>query len=91
MSGLVTPTVSGNYIFFISADDHAELWLSTDDKPATVALIASEPDWAGEREWTGNAGGRRGDPAENVSLPQALTAGKSYYIEALWEGRRRWR
>ena len=56
LSGLVTPTVSGNYIFFISADDHAELWLSTDDKPATVALIASEPDWAGEREWTGNAG-----------------------------------
>jgi hypothetical protein len=38
LSGFITPPESGSYIFYISADDGAEFWLSTDASPANIAL-----------------------------------------------------
>jgi hypothetical protein len=70
VSGVVIPAETGNYVFFISADDNAELYLSTDVSPAIKKLIAIEPVWDGRRVWTGpgtiDAGVyRRGDTAGN--------------------------
>lgn len=87
--GWITPKVTDDYVFFVAADDNAELWLSTDDTVANKRLIALEPNWANQREWTGDSGGRRpclaGNPCENVSLPIRLEAGKRYYTELLWK------
>ncbi|MCI0536136.1 MAG: PA14 domain-containing protein, partial [Verrucomicrobiales bacterium] len=43
LSGFVVPPVTGAYVFYLSADDQAALYLSTDEDPAKAVLIASEP------------------------------------------------
>ncbi|HEU0008385.1 MAG TPA: PA14 domain-containing protein, partial [Verrucomicrobiae bacterium] len=89
VSGLLLPPVSGNYNFFIASDDNSEFWLSTDDNPANKVLICREPAWATIRNWTDPANGRRNAATpENQSttlFPAGipLTAGLSYYFEAL--------
>ncbi|MBK9139499.1 MAG: hypothetical protein IPM17_12180 [Verrucomicrobia bacterium] len=42
--GYFYPPTTGEYVFYISADDNAQLWLSTDDSPANKKLIAIEPE-----------------------------------------------
>lgn len=92
ISGFFVPPTTGNYVFFISADDNAELYLSTDDRPANKQLIANESAWSNSRQWTSSGGSsdldnKRSDmnyvgtwPTFNVIT---LTAGKRYYIEML--------
>jgi hypothetical protein len=79
ISGFITPEVSGNYIFYMATDDNGELWLSTDDTPENLVLIATESNWSGARDWTPNANG------EDVSDPIALQAGVKYYAELLYK------
>lgn len=92
-SGFFHPSVSANYVFFVSADDDTDLFLSTDDKPANAQLIASETKWSNGRQWTSSPGGsdvsqKRSDTNPNSTWPGAagagatisLTAGKSYYF-----------
>jgi len=98
VNALFKPQVSGNYVFFISADDDADLFLSTDATPAHKQLIAQEVDWAGDEEWVGNAGGsgarqvtqKRSDQwSVDTNTPPPypngipLVANTSYYIEAV--------
>jgi hypothetical protein len=75
MRGWVHPPVTGNYIFWIAADDTGELWLSSDDTPDKRRKIASVPQFTGVNEWTKHA--------SQQSEPIGLVAGKRYYIEAL--------
>lgn len=73
--GWVTPTVSGNYTFFLRSDDASELWMS-EGETANTTLIAFE---------TGCCEGFK-EPAEGVtetSAPRSLVAGQRYFIEAL--------
>ncbi len=72
---VLTPTVTGNYTFWIASDDGGELWLGTDATPATRRLIANVTGWTNSREWTREA--------NQKSALIALTAGTRYYIEAL--------
>ncbi len=74
LSGWITPAVSGNYRFFVSSDDPSQLWLSSDDDPVNVVLIAEEP---------GCCHGFTEPPVAYTSEPQALVAGKAYFIQAL--------
>jgi len=90
MIGWFTPPTTGSYVFFMSSDDNGELWLSTDETEASAQVIASEPQWNGFREWakgsnqpTDGTGDPRGEPPSNMSAPQALTAGKHYFIMTL--------
>src|SRR5688572_11197314 len=91
MAGFLTPPVSGDYTFYIAADDGAAFYISTDDNPANKVAIATEPVWSGFRTYTGEAGGggrancSAQRPACNISLPVALEAGCRYYVEALWK------
>ncbi len=95
ITGFITPTETGNYIFFISADDNAQFFLSTDDKPANKKLIASEPQWNGERDWVGldrrdaDLPENRSDKFAGTEWPTGskvtLTGGKRYFTEFLYK------
>ncbi|MBX0332454.1 T9SS type A sorting domain-containing protein [Pontibacter sp. HSC-14F20] len=73
--GYVTAPASGQYTFWIAADDVAELYLSTSEDPAKKARIALSSTWTNPREWTKTSG--------QQSAKITLEAGKRYYIEAL--------
>ncbi len=75
MRGYVHPQQTGNYTFWIAADDTAQLWLSTDGNPFNKVLIASVPSWTSSREWT--------KYTNQQSLAIHLEAGRKYYIEAI--------
>ncbi|MCU0749918.1 MAG: cadherin domain-containing protein, partial [Akkermansiaceae bacterium] len=69
---LIAP-VSGTYTFWISADDAAELHLSTDDDPENIVFRASLSSWANRNDFTKY-------PSQQ-SAAVSLTAGQSYYLE----------
>ena len=76
LRGYVCPPQSGAYTFSIVGDDACELWLSTDDQPASRVRIASCAGWtSGPRDFTRYA--------SQQSAPVSLAAGRRYYIEAL--------
>ncbi|MHC4695087.1 MAG: PA14 domain-containing protein, partial [Planctomycetota bacterium] len=75
--GWVHPAYSGDYTFWLAADDNAELFLSTDESPSNMQLIANESSWTDPFTWT--SGG------EEQSVPISLVAGQKYYIRAVWE------
>ncbi len=57
VSGWFTPASTGKYTFLISADDDADLYLSTDATPANKKLVAQQPSWGNPLEWTTAEGG----------------------------------
>ena len=75
MRGYITPTVTGDYWFWIASDDNGQLWLSTDDNPDHKSVIAYVPGWTSPREWTWYA--------QQQSALIHLEAGTRYYVEAL--------
>ena len=73
--GILTAPTTGDYTFWIAADDEGELWLSTSASPDDKSLIASLTKRASPLEWNRYA--------EQKSQPVSLVAGGKYYIEAL--------
>jgi len=73
LSALICPPQSGDYTFWISADDGAELRLSNDINPANAATVASVPGWSAPDEWD--------KFPEQESALVTLEAGQYYYIE----------
>ncbi len=73
--GYVCPPTTGNYTFWVSGDDAAELWLSTDDSPSKKVRIAFLTSWTNQRQWD--------KFTSQKSVAIRLEAGKRYYIEAL--------
>jgi gliding motility-associated-like protein len=73
--GFICPPTTGNYVFYISGDDDAELWLSADANPANRVKIASVTGFTTSREWTKYTSQKSG------IVP--LVAGQKYYIDAL--------
>jgi hypothetical protein len=65
--------LTGDYTFFFSSADQGELWLSTDDDPTNVQLLASEPVWGSY------------DTFSRQSEPVSLIGGNKYYIMTLWK------
>lgn len=96
--GYFYPPSTGDYIFYLSADDGANLYLSTDANPANKKLIAQESGWSGVRSFTSVGGGSTVE-AKDSSLYTGtqwptkdpfsggakitLQQGNAYYIEAL--------
>ena len=72
--GYLCPPESGVYYFWISADDHAELNLSSDANPTNIQTIAGFEGWTNPLEWNKFPGQK--------SVGINLLAGKTYYIEA---------
>ncbi|MGB3547250.1 MAG: PA14 domain-containing protein [Saprospiraceae bacterium] len=73
--GYLAPTTTGNYEFWIAADDDAQLWLSTNDQAGNKVLIASVTGWTNPDQFD------KFGSQKSASIP--LTAGQYYYIEAL--------
>ncbi|WP_205502487.1 PA14 domain-containing protein [Rufibacter psychrotolerans] len=73
--GYLCVPMTGNYRFHLSADDRAELWLSTDEDPANKMRVASLR--------TATAPGNYSTFPTQQSGTVMLEAGKRYYIEAV--------
>ncbi len=72
-TGWITPAITGSYRFFLASDDDSELWLGTNELPASATRILSLFGYSGEKQWNGRS------PSGWVSM----TAGTRYYIEVL--------
>lgn len=97
MIGYFYPPSTGDYTFYLAADDGANLYLSTDDTSANKKLIAQESGWSNPRNWETVGGGSTIEaknsqtftgtqwatkgPAGGAKI--TLTANRPYYIEAL--------
>lgn len=78
--GFIEPKVSGLYTFAISSDDTSELWLSLDQNPRNLRLIASvfsptQSAWTGESDFSKYAS----QQSRNIRLE----ANRRYFVEAL--------
>ena len=76
ITGYVTPTQSGDYEFFIRSDDAGQLFVSTDDSEAKLALVAEETGCCDAFHESGDA---------ETSAPIAMVAGKRYLVRALFK------
>lgn len=76
VSGFITPSESGDYDFFIRADDQAQLYLSTDDKPANAQLIAEEIATCCEAF-------QEPGVSETTAAPVSLVANRRYAVYAV--------
>jgi len=56
LTGWLVPPLTGDYVFYLAADDQAQMFLSTDDFPANKRLIVQES--PGARRGTGRARSR---------------------------------
>jgi len=70
--------VAGEYTFFLSSAGQGELWLSTDDDPTNVVLLASENTWGSYNTFS------------IKSAPIPLVGGQKYYIMARWKDFNAW-
>jgi hypothetical protein len=75
ITGWITPTVTGDYNFFIRSDDASELWISTDSTEANLALVAAETGCCNPFLEPG--------AAQTTATPLHLVAGQKYYIQSL--------
>lgn len=74
--GYIIPPTTGEYQFFVAADDYARVSINTNNQSFDgMTQIIDSKGYAGYREWT-----RREDQA---SAPVQLTAGQAYPIEML--------
>ena len=71
--GYLTAPTTGNYTFWVAADDIAEFRLSTDDQMANLALRAYTNSWTNSREWN--------KYATQKSVALTLVAGRRYAFE----------
>jgi len=95
VSGFFIPPQTTNYLFWIEADDDADLFLSTDSTVANKRQIAAEVGWSNQGQWNSSSSGNSVSQKASVSyLPAGasvppyaagipLTAGTPYYIEAV--------
>lgn len=77
--GWLTAPETGNYTFYFASDDNGELWLSSDSLPDNIGNlpIARVSEWTDPRQYT--------KFPEQTSKTISLTAGKKYYVEALFK------
>ena len=75
--GYLVPPADGDYRFFLSADDRAALWLSTDADAGNKIVVAFTPDWTGPEVYD--------KYAEQATGPIALEAGARYYFEVIYK------
>ena len=77
LRGYLTVPTTGNYRFWLAANNVAELWIANDDEPATLTrrAVVAAPGTA-VQSWSGNVA----QPGQR-SPWLALTAGQKYYYE----------
>lgn len=76
IQALLTPTASGTYTFYMSSNDDAELWFSTDASGVGATRIVNNINNTPYDNFTYL-------PAQQTSAPVTLTAGHTYYLQTL--------
>src|SRR6185436_4084835 len=56
----VVPPTNGNYRFWIASDDSSQFFLSSDENPANMAMIARVNVWTDPHQWTKEANQQSG-------------------------------
>ncbi|XP_031566309.1 uncharacterized protein LOC116301396, partial [Actinia tenebrosa] len=81
--GFIHPPLTGKYVFALSSDDTSELWLSKDELPENVRLLA----WVGNRTsldgYHKTSIGQFTKYTNQQSKEVFLKKGRRYFIEAL--------
>ncbi len=72
--GYITAPTTGNYTFWVAADDASDFWLATDNQPANAVRRCYSDNYTNYKEWN--------KYPEQKSGLIALTAGQKYYFEA---------
>ncbi|NTV30871.1 hypothetical protein HGA91_02735 [candidate division WWE3 bacterium] len=75
MTGYLRVPASGDYTFYLAADDTAELWLGTNSGRDSARKIAEVKTWVSPYEWT--------TESAQHSLPITLQTGSIYFIEVI--------
>ncbi|XP_034032470.1 N-acetyl-beta-glucosaminyl-glycoprotein 4-beta-N-acetylgalactosaminyltransferase 1 [Thalassophryne amazonica] len=77
--GYLHPYTNGEFVFALSSDDNSEFWLSKDESPLNMTLLA----WVGPTgtEWA--APGEYEKYASQISQPVRLSAGRRYFFEVI--------
>ncbi len=76
IEGIVTPTESGDYRFFIRSDDASQLEVSSDATPANLQWVA---------EQLGCCNAFTEPETDLTSQPIALVAGRSYFVRMTYK------
>ncbi len=74
MRAFIVPPADGDYRFWISSRNTSELWLSTNELPASAAVIARVSTFTEPREW--------GKEQAQQSAFIHLLSGRRYYLES---------
>jgi hypothetical protein len=82
MHGWLHILETGDYTFWLCTDDDGDLWLSMDESPANISLIADIRGWAAPGDFDNTTG--TNNPRQE-SAPVKLFAGEKYYIRACWK------
>jgi hypothetical protein len=96
LSGFFIPSVTTNYVFYISSDDDGDLFLSTDANPLNKRMVAQEVGWSNPDQWQAiggngstiaqkNSSGFSPDGGTTIPFKNGihLVAGQKYWIEAV--------
>jgi ferric-dicitrate binding protein FerR (iron transport regulator) len=75
LRGWLHPPKTGDYTFWIAADDEAELWLSRNEAAEAKQRLCYTPHYTESRQW-------QKDPEQKSTFVH-LEAGRKYYLEVL--------